>query len=92
MRQRVFLIHGQAQQKSDFITAAYDIKSGIASLTDEGVAQFTELAALTGKATKSTTEEMGSLFATGYGIYKVHMKTCQIWILGKCFQQEYQQQ
>ncbi len=56
--------------KSDFITAAYDIKSGIASLTDEGVAKFTELSALTGKATKSTTEEMGSLFATGYGIYK----------------------
>lgn len=56
--------------KSDFITASYDIKSGISSLTDEGVAQFTELAALTGKATKSTTEEMGSLFATGYGIYK----------------------
>lgn len=56
--------------KVDFITASYDIKSGIASLTDEGVAQFTQLAALTGKATKSTTEEMGSLFATGYGIYK----------------------
>lgn len=56
--------------KADFITASYDIKSGIASLTDEGVAEFTELAALTGKATKSTTEEMGSLFATGYGIYK----------------------
>lgn len=56
--------------KSDFITASYDIKSGIASLTDEGVAQFTKLAATTGKATKSTTEEMGSLFATGYGIYK----------------------
>ena len=50
--------------KADFITASYDIKSGIASLTDEGVAQFTQLAALTGKATKSTTEEMGSLFAT----------------------------
>lgn len=56
--------------KADFITASYDIKSGIASLSDEGIAQFTELAALTGKATKSTTEEMGSLFATGYGIYK----------------------
>ncbi len=56
--------------KADFITASYDIKSGISSLTDEGVAKFTELAALTGKATKSTTEEMGSLFATGYGIYK----------------------
>lgn len=46
------------------------VKQDIASLTDEGVAQFTQLAALTGKATKSTTEEMGSLFATGYGIYK----------------------
>ena len=57
-------------EQADFITASYDIKSGIASLTDEGVAQFTQLAALTGKATKSTTEEMGSLFATGYGIYK----------------------
>ncbi len=56
--------------KADFVTAAYDIKSGIASLSDEGVAQFTSLAALTGKATKSTAAEMTSLFATGYGIYK----------------------
>ena len=56
--------------KADFISASYDIKSGIASLTDEGVAEFTTLAALTGKATKSTVGEMTSLFATGYGIYK----------------------
>lgn len=56
--------------KSDFISAAYDIKSGIASLADEGVAQYTELAGLTAKATKSTVGEMTSLFATGYGIYK----------------------
>lgn len=56
--------------KSDFLTAAYDIKSGIASLSDEGVAQYTEMAGLTAKATKSTTAEMTSLFATGYGIYK----------------------
>ncbi len=56
--------------KADFISASYDIKSGIASLSDEGVAQFTELAALTAKATKSTAGEMTSLFATGYGIYK----------------------
>lgn len=56
--------------KSEFISAAYDIKSGIASLTDEGVAQFTSLAGLTATATKSTTGEMTSLFATGYGIYK----------------------
>lgn len=56
--------------KSDFISAAYDIKSGIASLSDEGVADMTALAALTAKATKSTASEMTSLFASGYGIYK----------------------
>ena len=56
--------------KAGFISAAYDIKSGIASLSDEGVAQFTELSGLTAKATKSTIGEMTSLFATGYGIYK----------------------
>ncbi len=56
--------------KSDFISAAYDIKSGIASLSNEGVADMTALAALTAKATKSTASEMTSLFASGYGIYK----------------------
>lgn len=56
--------------KADFISASYDIKSGIASLSDEGVAKFTELSGLTAKATKSTVGEMTSLFATGYGIYK----------------------
>lgn len=56
--------------KAAFISAAYDIKSGISTLSDVGVAEFTKLAALTGKATKSTTAEMTSLFATGYGIYK----------------------
>lgn len=56
--------------KADFITAAYDIKSGIASLSDTGVAQYTELSGLTAKATKSTIAEMTDLFATGYGIYK----------------------
>ena len=71
--------------KSDFITAAYDIKSGIASLSDEGIAQFTELAALTGKATKSTTQEMGSLFATGYGIYKGAYKNMSDLQFGEMF-------
>ena len=56
--------------KADFITAAYDIKSGIASLTDEGIAQYTELSGVTATATKSTIGEMTDLFATGYGIYK----------------------
>ncbi|MFR4560640.1 MAG: phage tail tape measure protein [Flavonifractor plautii] len=55
--------------KADFISASYDIKSGIASLSDEGVAEFTTWPS-TGKATKSTVAEMTSLFATGYGIYK----------------------
>lgn len=56
--------------KAEFIGAAYDIKSGIASLTDEGVAQYTELSGITATATKSTIAEMTDLFATGYGIYK----------------------
>lgn len=63
--------------KADFISAAYDIKSGIASLSDEGVAEFTSLAALTAKATKSTAGEMTSLFATGYGIYKDYYPDAQ---------------
>jgi len=54
----------------DFIKASYDIKSGIASLSDEGVAQFTKLSAMTASATKSTTEEMTKLFALGHGIFK----------------------
>lgn len=56
--------------KASFISAAYDIKSGIASLNDEGVAGYTELSGVTAKATKSTIGEMTDLFATGYGIYK----------------------
>lgn len=56
--------------KSDFLRAAVDIKGGIDSLTDDGVAGFTDIAALTAKATGATAEQMTSLFATGYGIYK----------------------
>ncbi len=56
--------------KTEFIAAAYDIKSGISSLSDAGVAGMTELSALTAKATKATVGEMTSLFATGHAIYK----------------------
>lgn len=56
--------------EAEFISAAYDIKSGISTLSDSAVGDFTKMAALTGKATKATTAEMTSLFATGYGIYK----------------------
>lgn len=55
---------------AQFVAAAYDIKSGISTLTDEGVAQMTAAATLTAKATKALPEEMTSLFATGYGIFK----------------------
>ncbi len=56
--------------KAEFLSAAYDIKGGIASLSDAGVAEYTRLAALTAKATKATVQDMTSLFATGYGIYR----------------------
>ena len=55
---------------NEFVKASYDIKSGIASLSDEGVAKFTELSAMTAQATKSSTEEMTKLFALSYGIFK----------------------
>ena len=53
-----------------FVSAAYDIKSGISTLSDKGVADMTALAALTAKATKSDVGQMTSLFATGYGSFK----------------------
>ncbi|MEA4893547.1 MAG: phage tail tape measure protein [Peptococcaceae bacterium] len=54
----------------EFLSAAVDIKGGIDSLSEEGIAKYTELAGITAKATGSTVAEMTSLFATGYGIYK----------------------
>jgi len=56
--------------KSEFITAAYDVRSALSGLTDEAVGSFTAMAALTGKATKATTEEMVGTFTTAYGIFK----------------------
>ena len=56
--------------KDQFISAAYDIKSGISSLSDEGVASFTALAAKAAQATKATVADMTNLGATAYGIHK----------------------
>ena len=53
-----------------FVRAAYDIKSGVSSLTDEGVAAMTSSALTVAKATKGIPEAMTSLFATSYGIFK----------------------
>ncbi len=53
-----------------FTRAAYDIKSGISTLNDEGVAAMTSSALTVAKATKGIPENMTSLFATSYGIFK----------------------
>ncbi len=55
---------------SEFVSASYDIKSGISSLSATAVGKFTAMSAITGAATKSTTAEMTNLFATGFGIYR----------------------
>lgn len=60
--------------KAQFITAAYDVKSALANLSDEAVGTFSAMAALTGKATKATTQEMVETFTTAYGIFKPMMK------------------
>ncbi len=54
----------------DFIKASYDIKSGIASLSEDGVKDFTKLAATTAVATKARIEDMTKLYALGYGIFR----------------------
>ncbi|MHB9037904.1 MAG: phage tail tape measure protein [Armatimonadota bacterium] len=57
-------------QKAEFITAAYDVKSALANLSDTAVGTFASMAALTAKATKATTQEMVGTFTTAYGIFK----------------------
>lgn len=57
------------------VEATFETRRAIGELAslgvkDLGVVEFTSLAGLTAKATKSTVGEMTSLFATGYGIYK----------------------
>lgn len=56
--------------KADFIGATYDVKSALSNLSDEAVGVFTQMAALTGKATKASTQEMVGTFTTAYGIFK----------------------
>ena len=56
--------------KAAFVGATYDVKSALSNLSDEAVGVFTSMAALTGKATKATTQEMVGSFTTAYGIFK----------------------
>jgi TP901 family phage tail tape measure protein len=55
---------------ADVVASAYDIKSGIETLSVDDVAKATGLAALTAKATGSDAQTQTSLFATGYGSFK----------------------
>jgi TP901 family phage tail tape measure protein len=59
--------------KAAFISAAYDVKSALSNLSDEGVGDFTSMAALTAKATQATTQKMVGTFTTAYGIFKPFM-------------------
>jgi TP901 family phage tail tape measure protein len=54
----------------DFVKSAYDIKSAIATLSDEGVIAVTRFSAITAKATKASADEMSRAFTTAYGIFK----------------------
>lgn len=67
---RAFSSEWAGTTTSDFIKASYDIKSGISSLSNEAVGEFTKMAALTATGTKSTVGTMTNLFATGYSIYR----------------------
>ncbi len=53
-----------------FIKASYDIKSGISSLSEKGVKDFTKMAATTAVATKAQVSDMTKLYALGYGIFR----------------------
>lgn len=54
----------------EFIRASYDIKSGISSLSDEGVKDMTKMAATTAVATKASIADMTKLYALGFGIFR----------------------
>jgi len=56
--------------QKEFIDGAVEIKSAIDTLGAEAIGDFTKIAALVAKSTKSTTAEMTSLMSTGYGVYR----------------------
>ncbi len=71
-RKRCRILHKPVvwSEQGCFITATYDVKSALSNLSDEAVGVFTNMAGLTAKATKATTQEMVGTFTTAYGIFK----------------------
>lgn len=59
----------------EFIAASYDLKSGIASLSDEGIAGFATLSAKTASATKSSVGTMNKVISLGFGIFRSQFKS-----------------
>ena len=55
---------------AEFLTASYDIASGVADIDAQGIAEMTEIAALMGRATKASTPEMTDVLTGGYGAFK----------------------
>lgn len=53
-----------------FLQASYAVRSGIETLTDEGVAAMTSSVATVAKATDGQLQQMAGLFASSYNIYK----------------------
>ena len=53
-----------------FSGAAYDIQSGLSQLGVAGVADTTELAALTARATKADLPQMTQMFVAGHGMFR----------------------
>lgn len=59
--------------QSDFLETAHFIKSGIVTLSDEAVAQFTTATGIVGRATKSNIKELTELMPIMYGILRESM-------------------
>ena len=55
---------------AEFLAASYDLQSGISGLAEQGLADMTEQAMLTARATKGEVGEMTDLFGTAYGVFK----------------------
>lgn len=54
----------------NFIKSSYAIKSGIASLSEEGVTQFTKMASTVAVATKSSMDDITNVYSKTYGIFR----------------------
>ena len=69
--------------REEFLQAGYDIKSGIASLSDTGVAEYTRLVSVTAAATKGSTAQMASYFGSVANIFRSSYKEMNEMDFGK---------